>query len=203
MTTDDDVRHIRSLLAPADPIDPATLGPDLLALDVRRHPARPRGRELVAAALVGLLVLTAATPFLRPPAAWAVQDVPALGEVVRVESPGLLQRGTDPDEVIDELRRRGVEVDRIERRAWLPWKSGRITGVSWSLQTSDQARGERMGEEFGRLLDGETRPEDLDLAELGLAFHGDGGFSVFPDAFEGGSVTIVVGRLPFLPDDAS
>lgn len=76
-----------------------------------------------------------------------------------------------------------------------------LHGLEAVRDPGDQDRGERLSGQFERLMEDETSPEDLELEEFGLALHGDGGFTVFPEAFEGGTLTVNVGRLPLSTSD--
>ena len=196
MTDEPDAERIRTLLGPADPVDDLSAQSDVNEVRARLGSTRQRDLGPVAAAMVALLVMSLVVPFVRAPAAWSVEEMAELGEVIRVESPGFFQRGADPDEVVAALQHAGVPVEQATRLEMIPWKTGRVTGVSWSIHTQDQDRGQQLSEQFEQLSDLQTRPEELDLEEVGLALHGDGGFTVFPDAFEDGTLVVNVGRLP-------
>lgn len=188
---DDDAATVRRLLSPHDPSPVSTLTQeDLRQVRARVHP--PLARRTVswvsvAAAVVALMV-GLVVPFARPPASWALDEIPD-GVRIRVELPGFYQRGPDPAEVVGALRIHDVPVDVVYGRDFTPWKAGRITAVGWEYAPAPAGLPQAME-------DGFADPSRLDYREYGLQFHEGGGFSIFPSDFEG-RVTIYVAVAPW------
>jgi hypothetical protein len=189
----DDTARVRELLAPADPVRSIrTLDDDVAAVRPELTTAgEHRWMRVAAVAAVALLVAGSFVPMVRPPAAWAIEDVPEVGTVIRVELPGVLQRGPDPDEVVTALRDHGVAVEIVHSINLAPWKVGRTIGIGYEL-------GGRLPEGFmSRFLD----LDETDFTEVGITRVESGGFIVHPETFNG-TVTIHVGRLPWQDDPA-
>lgn len=191
MNTHDDTDTVRRLLASHDPAPLSTLSDQDLR-QVRSRVNAPHRRPMswvAAAAAVLALTVGVLVPFARPPASWALDEVPDRGVRISVELPGFYQRGPDPAAVVAALREHGVAVDVVYGRDFTPWKAGRINGVGWEYPAPAP---EGLS---GALMDGPAALEDRDLRAYGMQFHPDG-FSIFPDDFPG-RVTIKIAVAPW------
>lgn len=188
----DDAATVQRLLAPHDPTPVSTLTEeDLRQVRARVNPPMPSRNVSwisVAAAVVALMVGLLA-PFVRPPASWALDEIPDLGVRIRVELPGFYQRGPDPAEVEAALRNHDVPVDVVYGRDFTPWKAGRINGVGWEYAPAPSGLPQA-------LEDGLADPSRFDYSKYGIQFHKGGGFSIIPSDFKG-RVTIKIAAAPW------
>lgn len=188
----DDAATVQRLLAPHDPSPESNLTEeDLRQVRAGVNPPMPRRNvswvsvaAAAAALMVGLLV-----PFARPPASWALDQIPDLGVRIRVDLPGFYQRGPDPDEVVAALRNHDVPVDVVYGRDFTPWKAGRINGIGWEYAPAPPSLRQAIEDGFADL-------SRFDYREYGMQFHEGGGFSIFPSDFEG-RVTIKIAVAPW------
>lgn len=190
---DEDTAFVRRLLAPHDPLPAGPSAEDVAAVRARVQPPRRRAPRLVAAAVGLLLVAANVVPLIRPPAAWAIQHSDDLGIGVRVELPEFFQRGPDSDDVVTALRDHGVAVTLRYNRDLTPWKTGRIAGLSTDYGDLPQHLFEELSE---AMAPGGRETIDVDLTEIGIKHHRDGGVTVFPEKFTG-RVEIVVAVAPW------
>lgn len=189
MNTDEDVQWVRDALGPADPVrDGLDLEEDVRAVRHRvGQTSHLRLGRVAAGLLVVVLAISSLVPMARAPAAWAVEEDPQMGTVIRVELPEFFQRGADPDEVVAALREHEVDVDVVDQLDLTPWKAGRVVGTGFEL------RG--VSREFAEAFTDPERRDEGDFSEAGITLLDSGGFKVHPDTFEG-TVEIRIGRLP-------
>ena len=190
---DDDIAYFRHLLAPHDPLPGGPSHADVAEMRARvQPPGRTTALPLVAAA-AALLLVVMVVPLVRPPAVWAFERSDDLGLGIRVELPEFFQRGPAPDEIVSALRGEDVPVTVRYNRDLAPWKAGRIVGLSASYGTLPDHLVKKLSD---AVRPGGRQTVDVDLSEVGIDQHRDGGFTIYPERFAGG-VEIVVAVSPW------
>lgn len=189
----DDTTAVRHLMAPHDPMPRGPSDDEIAAVRARVRAPRRSTLPLVTAAAAVLLLAIAVVPLVRAPAVWAIEESPDLGLGIRVELPEFFQRGPDPDGVVSALRDEEVAVTVRYNRDLTPWKAGRIVGLSADYGDLPRHLADELSE---AMRPGGRQTVDVDLSEVGIDHHPDGGFTVYPDRFTG-DVTLVVAVAPW------